>query len=193
MKAVLFLLVLPKQSPAYFASFIFKRRFLSTTRKKWFVFDSISLKQTIAYGWASAMQQATVQLGKLGVQSIVKLHGCLCICCLCSSNRIDDFGLYATAKHRPSNDCFKWLKIRVQKTNRIKAVAAEWKIELIYGILSFGVLLLAHPLMQLFLQGSYVVCKHGVTYFKMISLMYLFLVTNGVQGYFRGIEIWKLR
>ncbi len=33
--------------------------------KKWLVFDSELLKRTIAYGWASAMQQATVQLGKI--------------------------------------------------------------------------------------------------------------------------------
>ena len=33
--------------------------------KKWLVFDSRLLKKTIAYGWASAMQQATVQMGKL--------------------------------------------------------------------------------------------------------------------------------
>ena len=35
--------------------------------KKWLVFDASLLKRTIAYGWASAMQQATVQLGKIPV------------------------------------------------------------------------------------------------------------------------------
>ena len=29
--------------------------------KKWLVFDRSLLKKTISYGWASAMQQATVQ------------------------------------------------------------------------------------------------------------------------------------
>ena len=33
--------------------------------KKWLVFDRSLLKKTISYGWASAMQQATVQLGKI--------------------------------------------------------------------------------------------------------------------------------
>ena len=37
--------------------------------KKWLVFDSGLLKRTIAYGWASAMQQATVQLGKIDRKS----------------------------------------------------------------------------------------------------------------------------
>ncbi len=43
--------------------------------KKWLVFDISLLKRTIAYGWASAMQQATVQLGKLGIQMIVNTMG----------------------------------------------------------------------------------------------------------------------
>ena len=37
--------------------------------KKWLIFDRSLLKRTIAYGWASAMQQATVQLGKIGVHA----------------------------------------------------------------------------------------------------------------------------
>ena len=46
--------------------------------------------------------------------------------------------------------------------------------------------------MQLF-SNDPVVCKHGVTYLKLISLMYLFpAVTNGVQGYFRGIGDLKV-
>ena len=46
--------------------------------------------------------------------------------------------------------------------------------------------------MQLF-SSDPMVCKHGVTYLKLISLMYLFpAVTNGVQGYFRGIGDLKI-
>ena len=40
--------------------------------KKWLVFDRSLLMRTIAYGWTSALQQATVQLGKLG--NVIKLH-----------------------------------------------------------------------------------------------------------------------
>ena len=59
--------------------------------KKWLVFDPSLLKQTIAYGWASAMQQATVQLGKLGVQSIVNSMGVFVSATFAAVNRIDDF------------------------------------------------------------------------------------------------------
>lgn len=60
---------------------------------------------------------------------------------------------------------------------------------IILSVLCIG---FAHPLMRLF-SNDPLVCKHGVTYLKLISLMYLFpAVTNGVQGYFRGIGNLKI-
>ena len=59
--------------------------------RKWLVFDSSLLKRTIAYGWASAMQQATVQLGKLGIQAIVNTMGVSVAAAFAVVNRIDDF------------------------------------------------------------------------------------------------------
>ena len=35
--------------------------------RRWLVFDGKLLRKTVSYGWASAMQQATVQLGKIAV------------------------------------------------------------------------------------------------------------------------------
>ena len=49
------------------------------------------LKRTIAYGWASAMQQATVQLGKIGIQAIVNTMGVSVAAAFAVVNRIDDF------------------------------------------------------------------------------------------------------
>ena len=59
--------------------------------KKWLVFDASLLKRTIAYGWASAMQQATVQLGKIGIQAIVNTMGVSVAAAFAVVNRIDDF------------------------------------------------------------------------------------------------------
>ena len=39
--------------------------------RRWLVFDGSLLRSTVQYGWTSAMQQATVQLGKIAVQAIV--------------------------------------------------------------------------------------------------------------------------
>lgn len=162
--------------------------------KKWFVFDPSLLKQTIAYGWASAMQQATVQLGKLGVQSIVNSMGVFVSAAFAAVNRIDDFAYMPQQNIAHAMTALMAQNKGAKKTNRIKAAfRCGMKIELIYGIFIFLVcFFLAHPLMQLF-SSDPVVCKHGVTYLKMISLMYLFpAVTNGVQGYFRGIGDLKI-
>ena len=43
--------------------------------RRWLVFDGTLLRKTVSYGWASAMQQATVQLGKIAVQAIVNTMG----------------------------------------------------------------------------------------------------------------------
>ena len=59
--------------------------------EKWLVFDKALLGKTISYGWASAMQQATVQLGKLGIQAIVNSMGVAIAAAFAVVNRIDDF------------------------------------------------------------------------------------------------------
>ncbi|MFR9099366.1 MAG: MATE family efflux transporter, partial [Anaerostipes hadrus] len=162
--------------------------------KKWLVFDPSLLKQTISYGWASAMQQATVQLGKLGVQSIVNSMGVFVSAAFAAVNRIDDFAYMPQQNIAHAMTALMAQYKGAKKTDRIKAAfRCGMKIEIFYGIFIFFVcFFFAHPLMQLF-SNDPVVCKHGVTYLKLISLMYLFpAVTNGVQGYFRGIGDLKV-
>lgn len=78
--------------------------------KKWLVFDISLLKRTIAYGWASAMQQATVQLGKLGIQMIVNTMGVSVVAAFTAVNRIDDFAVYPGTKYCPLYDGFNGTK-----------------------------------------------------------------------------------
>ena len=69
--------------------------------RRWFIFDSSLLKKTISYGWTSAMQQATVQLGKIAIQAIVNTMGVNAMAAFAAAGRIDDFCLCAPAEHRP--------------------------------------------------------------------------------------------
>lgn len=61
-------------------------------------------------------------------------------------------------------------------------------LETIYGILIFIICFaLARPLMMMFVKDEEVI-GHGVTYLHLISVMYLLpALTNGIQGFFRGI------
>ena len=140
------------------------------------------------------MQQATVQLGKLGVQSIVNSMGVFVSAAFAAVNRIDDFAYIPQQNIAHAMTALMAQNKGAKKTDRIKAAfRCGMKIELIYGIFIFFVcFFLAHPLMQLF-SSDPVVCKHGMTYLKLFSLMYLFpAVTNGVQGYVRGIGDLKI-
>lgn len=67
------------------------------------------------------------------------------------------------------------------------------KIELVYGMVIFLVcFFFAEPVVRLFVRDTGIV-KEGVTYLKLISFMYLLpAVTNGIQGYFRGIGDLKI-
>ena len=60
-------------------------------KRKWLVFDASLLKRTIAYGWASAMQQATVQLGRLGFRRLSIRWEFSVAAAFAVVNRIDDF------------------------------------------------------------------------------------------------------
>ena len=146
--------------------------------KKWLVFDRSLLKKTISYGWASAMQQATVQLGKIGIQAIINTMGVSVSAAFAVVNRIDDYA------YTPEQN----IAHRV-----IKGFKAGIILEIIYGIFIFFVcFVFAGPLMKLFTSDTEVI-RHGVIYLKLISVMYILpAITNGIQGYFRGIGDLKI-
>ena len=66
-------------------------------------------------------------------------------------------------------------------------------LETIYGILIFIVcFVFARHLMMLFVKDEEVI-GHGVTYLHLISIMYILpAITNGLQGFFRGIGDLKI-
>ena len=162
--------------------------------KKWLVFDKSLLGKTISYGWASAMQQATVQLGKLGIQAIVNSMGVSIAAAFGVVNRIDDFAYTPEQNIGHAMTALMAQSKGAGKKDRLKeAFKSGLKIEFIYGVIIFLVcFLLANPLMRLFTNDPDVI-RHGVTYLRLISVMYLLpAATNGIQGYFRGIGDLKI-
>ena len=162
--------------------------------KKWLIFDKKLLGKTISYGWASAMQQATVQLGKLGIQAIVNSMGVAVAAAFAVVNRIDDFAYSPEQNIGHAMTALMAQSKGAGKKDRLKeAFRSGMKIELVYGITIFLIcFLFATPLMRLFTKDSDVI-RHGVTYLRLISIMYLLpAATNGIQGYFRGIGDLKI-
>ena len=162
--------------------------------KKWLIFDNALLKKTVSYGWVSAMQQATVQLGKIGIQAIINTMGVSVAAAFAVVNRIDDYAYTPEQNIAHGMTAFMAQNKGAERDDRvIKGFKAGMLLEIIYGIIIFLVcFVFAAPLMKLFVSDSEVI-RHGVIYLKLISVMYILpALTNGIQGYFRGIGDLKI-
>lgn len=166
--------------------------------KQWFRFDKALLKQTIQYGFVSAMQQATVQLGKLSIQGAVNTMGVTSTAAFAAINRIDDYAYIPEQNIGHAMTSVMAQNRGAGETKRVKeAFRIGMYVELVYGAAT-GILLLflANPLMQLFTHDEATVLL-GEQYLHLIAFMYIVpAVTNGVQGYFRGmgdltITLWS--
>ena len=162
--------------------------------KEWFVFDASILKETIRYGFVSAMQQSTVQLGKLGIQGIVNTMGVTATAAFTAINRIDDF---AYIPEQNIGHAMTSVMAQNRGAGEMKRVNTSFRIgmyvELLYGVLAGGVLLLlANLIMKLFTYDEATILM-GEQYLHLIAFMYIVpAVTNGVQGYFRGMGDLKI-
>lgn len=162
--------------------------------KRWLCFDGSLLKLTLQYGFVSAMQQCAVQIGKLGIQTIVNTMGVASTAAFSAVNRTDDYAIvieqniaHAMTSVMAQNEGAGERK-RVYRTFHYGMI-----LEIIYGVLA-GIIFwfLAEPMMRLFTQEPEVV-EIGKEYLRLIAFMYILPgVTNGLQGYFRGIGDLKV-
>lgn len=162
--------------------------------RQWLVFDRKLLKETIQYGFVSALQQSTVQLGKLGIQGIVNTMGVTATAAFTAINRIDD---YAYIPEQNIGHAMTSVMAQNRGAGEMKRVRAAFSIgmsvELAYGLI-MGILLLlcANPLMSLFTRDAATIAL-GRQYLHLIAFMYIVpAVTNGIQGYFRGMGDLKI-
>ena len=162
--------------------------------KKWLVFDARLLKKTIAYGWASAMQQATVQMGKIAIQALVNTMGVSVAAAFAVVNRIDDFAITPEQNIAHAMTALMAQNKGAGKNDRMReGFRCGMILELVYGAAVMLICLgFARPLMSLFVKDEEVI-GHGVVYLPLIAVMYILpAVTNALQGFFRGIGDLKV-
>lgn len=150
--------------------------------------------RTVQYGWTSAMQQATVQLGKLGIQAIVNTMGVSAMAAFAAVNRIDDFAYTPQQNIGHAMTSLLAQNKGAGKKKRIKeGFRCGMKIEFVYGaIVCLICFVFSESLMRLFAKEEEVI-KLGVEYLHLIAIMYLLpAATNGIQGFFRGIGDLKV-
>lgn len=162
--------------------------------KEWIVFDSVLLKEIIQYGFVSALQQSTVQLGKLGIQGIVNTMGVTATAAFTAINRIDDYAYIPEQNIGHAMTSVMAQNRGAGETKRVRmAFRVGMYIELVYGaVLGIFLLFFAEPVMRLFTHDEATVAM-GEQYLRLIALMYIVpAVTNGIQGYFRGMGDLKI-
>lgn len=175
-------------------NYIKKKIPLLNLGKQWFAFDRQLFKETIQYGFVSAMQQSTVQLGKLGIQGIVNTMGVTATAAFTAINRIDD---YAYIPEQNIGHAITSVMAQNRGAGNMKRANKAFRvgmyIELSYGaVMGIFLLLFANPIMRLFTHDEATVIL-GEQYLHLIAFMYMIpAVTNGVQGYFRGIGDLKI-
>lgn len=162
--------------------------------KDWLIFEKSRLWDTVRYGWASAMQQASVQLGKIGIQVIVNTMGVSTVAAFAAVNRIDDFATIPQQSIAAAMTSFMAQNYGARKKERVwKGFQSGMVLEVVYGIGIGAVCILGSDfLMRLFVNDSQVI-DLGRSYLHLIALIYILpAVTNGIQGYFRGIGDLKV-
>lgn len=162
--------------------------------KKWLVFDSRLLKKTIAYGWASAMQQATVQMGKIAIQALVNTMGVSVAAAFAVVNRIDDFAITPEQNIAHAMTALMAQNKGAGKNDRMReGFRCGMILEIVYGAAVMVICqVFAGELMALFVKDEEVI-GHGVIYLHLIAVMYILpAVMNAIQGFFRGIGDLKV-
>lgn len=157
--------------------------------KKWLVFEPSLLRQTVSYGWTTAMQQGTVQLGKLAVQAVVNTMGVSAMAAFTAASRVDDFAYTPQQNIGHAMTTLMAQNRGAGNNDRVrKGFFAGMRIEAVYGLLIMAICFFgAEPIIRLFADDPEVV-NLGVRFLRLVSLFYLFpSATNGIQGGFRGI------
>ncbi|MBE5808099.1 MAG: MATE family efflux transporter [Clostridiales bacterium] len=151
--------------------------------------DRSLARQTLSYGGMTALQQCSQPIGNIIIQSSVNALGVSAAAAFSAVRKIEDIGLLPgrsistgitafTAQNKGARD-----EARIQQGFRVGL-----RMELVVGMAMCAVvLLLRSPLMSLFTQDAAIIAA-GVRYFDLIGFCYaLPCLTNGIQGYFRGI------
>ncbi len=158
--------------------------------------DRYILSQVLRYGGPTALQQAIQPICKVLIQGQVNALGVSSIAAFNAVTRADDFACIpaqsissAISTYIAQNRGAKnWQRIRPGFRAGIRLEAGYW---LVIGSLTAA---LRVPLVSLFVtgEGSAEVIRLGSEYLSYMVVIYLWpTMTNGFQGFFRGMGMMK--
>lgn len=164
---------------------------LCLKRHEWRI-DPPLLKTTLQYGSVTALQQAVQPIGKLLIQGQVNQLGLDVIAAFNACTRVDDFAFTPEQSIGQAITTFSAQNLGAKKPERIRqGLKAGLLLEGMYWVLIGTVtLLFRRPIVSWFVagEGSEQVVALGAQYLLHMALFYLWsAMTNGVQGFFRGM------
>ncbi len=158
--------------------------------------DKYLLKKTLQHGSITALQQCCQPIGKLLIQGVINPLGIAAIAAFNAVNRVDDFAF--TPEQSISHGMMTFIAQNRGADNK-KRVKDGFKIglciEFCYWILICIVILcLKEPIMKLFVSKEDTgMINLGVSYLGLMAFFYLLpALTNGLQGFFRGMGNMKI-
>ena len=161
-------------------------------KKKQWRFQADLMGQILRYGGPTALQQAIQPVCKVLIQGQVNTLGVSGIAAFNAVTRADDFACIPAQSISSAISTYIAQNRGAKKPNRIRSgFRAGIRIEFCYWLLIGSVVaLLRKPMVSIFVtgEGSEEVISLGTRYLAWMAAFYLFpSMTNGVQGFFRGM------
>lgn len=160
-------------------------------RDQWRVEPAI-LKQVLNYGGPTALQQAIQPVCKVLIQGQVNALGVSAIAAFNAVTRADDFACIPAQSISSGISTYIAQNRGADKPQRIRSgFRTGIRMELCYWlVIGTATALLRRPLVSMFVtgEGSREIIRLGSEYLAWMALFYLLpAMTNGVQGFFRGM------
>lgn len=157
--------------------------------------DRRFLGETVSSGAITALQQACQPIGKALIQSVMNAQGVSVIAAFNAVSRVDDFACIPEQSISSSMmTCIAQNRGAGEHARVGETLRRGMMIEAAYGVLICAAVLLAkEPVMRLFAaQDSMQMVSMGVDYLTLMAFFYILPgITNGIQGYFRGMGEMK--
>ncbi len=157
---------------------------------KWqnLVFDFTVFKNIIAIGIPTGLQQMTVSIGLLLIQSMINSYGSDVLAGFTAASRIDSFAFMPIMSFSAAVSTFVGQNIGAQKMYRIEVgTKSSIKISVLYSIFSAALLLLlATPLLGLFDENPAAIAAGHDYLVRIVPFYFIIAVTFCYNGLMRG-------
>ena len=155
-------------------------------------FDRDIAQKLLLYGGPTALQQAIQPVCKVLIQGQVNALGVAAIAAYNAVTRVDDFACIPEQSISSAISTYIAQNRGAKKSERIRPGFRQgMRLEFCYWIfIGVTVMILKTPIVSLFVtgEGAEEVVALGRAYLKWMALFYLFpAVTNGMQGFYRGM------